>query len=170
MVGTAVYQLGPNSAKREKKLSALKPSVQTTEPPACSDDSTAAISPWMWNSGMTLRQRSASPSASVAAMWPAEAVTLRCISGTILGRDVVPEVCSTSAISSGSGALSREAPRLASRAASSLLSGTRSNVPAGRMSSLPSARTGMRRLRATCVAGPSSPRATTSTAGLRSDR
>ena len=35
------------------------------------------------------------------AMLRADAQTLRCASGTIFGRDVVPDVCSTSAMSSG---------------------------------------------------------------------
>ena len=101
MVGTAVNQLGRSSSIQRKKRSASKPGVQTTVPPARSDPSTAAISPWMWNSGMTLRQTSAGASDSAAAMLAAEAVTFACVSGTIFGRAVVPEVCSTSATSSG---------------------------------------------------------------------
>src|SRR5690606_38111507 len=58
MVGTAVYQVGLASSSQLKKRSALKPGVQKTLPPAAMDDSTAAISPWMWNNGMMLRQRS----------------------------------------------------------------------------------------------------------------
>ena len=53
---------------------------------------------------MTIRQRSCGVSASVAAMLRAEAARLRWRSGTIFGRDVVPEVCSTRATSSGSAA------------------------------------------------------------------
>ena len=45
MVGTAVYQVGRASPSHWKKRSALKPGVQTTLPPAASEDSTAAISP-----------------------------------------------------------------------------------------------------------------------------
>ena len=66
MVGTAVYQVGRASPSQWKKRSALKPGVQKTLPPAASDDSTAAISPWMWNSGMMLRQRSPAVRPSVA--------------------------------------------------------------------------------------------------------
>ena len=62
---------------RRRNCSALKPGVQNTLPPAASDDSTAAISPWMWNSGMMLRQRSPAVSGSVCAMLPAEAQRLR---------------------------------------------------------------------------------------------
>ena len=39
----------------------------------------------------------------LARMFIADAQTLRCDRGTIFGRDVVPEVCSTRAMSSGSG-------------------------------------------------------------------
>ena len=49
---------------------------------------------------MMERQRSAGVSFSVWAMFQPEAQRLRWLSGTILGRDVVPEVCSTSATSS----------------------------------------------------------------------
>ncbi len=101
MVGTAVYQLGFTSSNQRNTLSASKPGEQCTEAPACSDDSTAAISPWMWNSGMMLRQRSAGSRRRVAAMCPAEAQRLAPLSGTIFGREVVPEVCSTSAVSPG---------------------------------------------------------------------
>src|ERR671925_608098 len=94
MVGTAVYQEGFASSSHAKNLSALKPGVQTTAAPAASDDDTAAINPWIWNSGMMLRQMSWGVSDSVATMCRAEAHTLACASGTILGRDVVPEVCS----------------------------------------------------------------------------
>src|SRR6202000_2582533 len=85
-----------------KNLKALKPGVQTTDAPADRLDRTAAISPWIWNSGMTLRQVSPGVSDKVAAMFCAEAATLIWRSGTIFGRAVVPEVCSTSAISSDS--------------------------------------------------------------------
>ena len=64
-------------------------------------DSTHAISPWMWKSGITLRQRSAVVSRSVRRMFSAVAQTFPCSSGTILGREVVPEVCRTRAMSSG---------------------------------------------------------------------
>ncbi len=62
MVGTAVYQVGRTSSNQEKNLRALKPGVQTTEPPAAMLDRTAAIRPWMWKSGMMLRQTSSRPS------------------------------------------------------------------------------------------------------------
>jgi hypothetical protein len=45
MVGTAVYQVGLNSASQSKKLGAMNPGVQITLPPACSDASSAATSP-----------------------------------------------------------------------------------------------------------------------------
>src|SRR5687767_12487315 len=100
MVGTAVYQLGLISSRSPKKVRALKPGLQQIEAPAASEESTAAMRPWMWKSGMTLRQRSSLERASEARMCRADAVTLTWLKGTILGRDVVPEVCRTSAMSS----------------------------------------------------------------------
>src|SRR5882757_10082556 len=99
MVGTAVYQVGFTSSSQAKKRSALKPGVQLTDAPEASDDRTAAIRPWMWNSGMMLRQRSLGFSASAPPMWRAEAARLAADRGTILGRAVVPDVCSTRAVS-----------------------------------------------------------------------
>ena len=86
-----------------KNLSALKPGVQNTLPPRDSGAARPAIRPWMWKSGMTLRPRSRSESSSVAAMLRADVQTLRCVSGTIFGREVVPEVCRISAMSFGFG-------------------------------------------------------------------
>src|ERR1700741_802146 len=63
MVGTAVYQDGVASSYQPKNLKALKPGVQTTEPPADRVDKTAAINPWIWKSGMMLRQVSSGVSA-----------------------------------------------------------------------------------------------------------
>src|SRR5690242_1085015 len=99
MVGTAVYQLGLASESHWKKRSALKPGVQKTLAPAASEDSTAPISPWIWNSGMMLRQRSAGVRPSVAPICAADAARLAWLSGTSFGREVVPEVCKRSATS-----------------------------------------------------------------------
>src|SRR5215213_6706339 len=84
IAGTAVYQLGESSRIQSKKRGAKKPGVQTTLAPVASDASSAAIKPWMWNNGMTFRQRSCGDSRSVAPMLRAEAQTLACVSGTIL--------------------------------------------------------------------------------------
>src|SRR5690606_11716630 len=92
MVGTAVYQVGETSSVHWKNFRALKPGVQKTEAPADSDEVTAAMRPWMWKSGMMLRQRSAGVRRSVRRMLRAEAAILRPARGTIFGRDVVPEV------------------------------------------------------------------------------
>src|SRR5271165_3681702 len=100
MVGTAVYQLGLDSSNAAKNFSALKPGVQNTEPPRDSGAKSPAISPWMWNSGMMLRPRSAAVKARLVALFSADFVTLACDSGTIFGRDVVPEVCRINATSS----------------------------------------------------------------------
>ncbi len=45
MVGTAVYQLGSASSIHWKNFRALKPGVQTTDAPAESEESTAAMRP-----------------------------------------------------------------------------------------------------------------------------
>ena len=79
--------------------------VHTTDPPAASGASSPAIRPWMWKSGITLRDRSSLVSASESAMLRAERARLRWRRGTILGRDVVPDVCNTRAMSSRSGRL-----------------------------------------------------------------
>ncbi len=102
MVGTAVYQVGRASPSQWKKRSALNPGVANTLPPAASDDITAATSPWMWNSGMMLRQRSSAVRDSVRPMLAADAARLAWVSGTSFGRDVVPDVWSRSAMSPGS--------------------------------------------------------------------
>ncbi len=92
MVGTAVYQLGSNSRSQASTRSALKPGVQTVLPPAARLAPSAATRPWMWNSGMMLRQRSAAVSASVAAIFCIDACRLAWLSPTIFGRAVVPDV------------------------------------------------------------------------------
>ncbi len=124
IVGTAEYHVGSASSSHEKKRSALKPGLHTTEAPLESDDSTGAIRPWMWKSGITFRQRSSGVRRRVARMFPAEAHTFRCSSGTIFGREVVPEVWSTSATSSGPAG-----PGDAQGPGSNPSSGTRSNSP-----------------------------------------
>src|SRR6266852_2119025 len=101
MVGTAVYQVGRTSSSQWKKRRALNGGEHHTWAPAESEDSTAAIRPWMWNSGMMFRQTSSEVSCSAVRMFRADAITLRCKSGTIFGREVDPEVCSTRATSSG---------------------------------------------------------------------
>ena len=45
IVGTAVYQLGEASSNQLNTLKALKEGQQNTEPPAVSEDNTAAINP-----------------------------------------------------------------------------------------------------------------------------
>ena len=59
-----------------------------------------AIKPCMWNKGMTFKPLSLAVKAVLRAICCADAHTLRCVSGTILGREVVPEVCKTKATSS----------------------------------------------------------------------
>ena len=73
--------------------------MQTTLAPARSEPRRAATSPWMWNSGMTLRHRSVGPSRRVEATFAAEINRLRSLSGTNFGEPVVPDVNSSSAAS-----------------------------------------------------------------------
>ncbi len=47
IVGTAEYHVGSASSSQEKKRSALKPGVHTTEAPADREESTGAIKPWI---------------------------------------------------------------------------------------------------------------------------
>src|SRR5579864_5597645 len=101
MVGTAEYQVGANSRSQPKKRLTSQPGVQTTPAPAASDVITVAMRPWPWNSGSTLRQRSASLSCSAATALKADAQILACVSGTIFGRDVVPDVNKKSAVAPG---------------------------------------------------------------------
>ncbi len=78
--------------------------------------SSAPISPCPWNNGITLRQRSAGPSARSLAIRRADAVTFACVSGTTFGRAVVPDVCRTNAWSCGAlrGPIAKSSPVSAS--------------------------------------------------------
>src|SRR5437660_8287425 len=101
IVGTAVYQVAAKSCSHPRKRRPSKPEVQITLPLTVTLAARAATSPWMWNSGITLRQRSAADKLSVAATLLADAHRLAWVSGTCFGRDVVPLVCRTRATSSG---------------------------------------------------------------------
>src|SRR5690606_27496387 len=125
-------------------------------------DDTAAIKPWMWNSGMILRQRSSAVRANVSTMLRAVAHMLRWLSGTIFGREVVPEVCSTSATSSGSAG-----PACAGLPA---VGPDRVKAPAGAPGGTASVTIGIDRARATSSAGEVEPASTTSALAPRSDR
>src|SRR5271165_3803425 len=160
MVGTAVYQLGFDSSIAAKNFSALKPGVQNTEPPRDSGAKSPAISPWMWNSGMMLRPRSAAVKERLVAMLSADFVTLACDSGTIFGRDVVPEVCRISATSS--------AAARPGRAAGPLASPDSENAPAPRDGAGVSVNTAMPSFFAASSAGDGLPASTTSALALRS--
>jgi hypothetical protein len=144
IVGTAVYQVGSNSVTQSKKARSSKPGVQTRLPPPASVASSAPTSPWMWNSGITFRQRSSGDSARCAAMLRADATRLACDSGTIFGRAVVPEVCRISATSPGDGHLPVSAVSALSAvsAAAEALPARRNAVPAGRSSKQPAGAAG----------------------------
>ena len=95
-------------------------------------------------------------------MLPAEAVTLRWVSGTIFGRAVVPEVCSTSATSS--------LPARPGCAAFPASPPSRMKQPAPLSTSGTSSSTGTPNRCATARAGVSTPRCTTSARAFRSVR
>ena len=164
IVGTAVYQVGFASSIQPKNFSALKPGVQNTCEPADSGASTPAIRPWMWKSGMMFRPQSVGTNFSVARMCCAEAARLRCDSGTIFGREVVPEVCSTIDTSSGSAV-----PDAAAEAAPASR-GSSVNVPAPAWASATRSISRTPCLRAASTAGDVLSRATISAAAFRSDR
>jgi hypothetical protein len=162
MVGTAVYQVGSASASQPKNFSALKPGVHTTLAPALRLARIAAMSPWMWNSGMTFRQRSPGVSARVVRMLRADAQRFLWLSGTILGRDVVPDVCRTSATSSPLA----NPPRTAVAAAPAWPA--KPNRPACSLGTISSS--GMPSLPAALTAGDSLPFSTSSALAFRSER
>ena len=85
MVGTAVYQLASDSSSQPKNFSALNPGGQKRLAPAAMEESSAPISPWIWNSGMMTRQRSEGSRPSVRPILRAEAVRLRMGQGHDLG-------------------------------------------------------------------------------------
>ena len=165
MVGTAVYQVGRASSIQAKNFSALKPGVQKTCEPAASGASTPAIRPWMWKSGMMFSPRSAAVNCSVRAMWVAEAARLRCESGTIFGLEVVPEVCSSIEMSSGSAM-----PPCAAGVPPSPSRATRRNSPAGAPSSTTRSIRRTPSLVATSMAGEVLEASTISALALRSER
>ena len=162
MVGTAVYQVGLASSSQAKNWRALKPGVQNTLAPALRVDNTAAIRPWMWNSGITFRQTSSGVSARVVRMLRADARTFPCVSGTIFGLEVVPDVCRTRATSS--------LPAGPPAATGAARSEARPNSPAGVPSRTPSSSTGMPSAAAASSAGEALPRSTTSALAPRSSR
>ena len=101
-VGNVLQVSNALGQKTQYVYDALNRRVQTTDAPAARDDSSDAIRPWIWNSGIMLRQRSRTVNRNVPRILPAEITRLLWVSGTILGRDVVPEVCRTRAMSWGS--------------------------------------------------------------------
>jgi len=68
----------PDLIEPAEKGQRVETGLQTTSPPAASEERTAAIRPWMWKSGMMLRQRSRGQSARVAPICAAEAARLAC--------------------------------------------------------------------------------------------
>ena len=111
----------------------------------------------MWNSGITFKHLSPGRSRRVAAMLRADAARFAWLSGTILGREVVPEVCRMSAV----------AP--AERACAPVSgASTRRTAPDCRPSARRSAGTPW--ATATSIAGLAAPSATTSALAFKSSR
>ncbi len=164
MVGTAEYQVGLASLIWLKNFSALKPGEQKIVLPAAKGASKPAIKPWMWNSGMMFKPQSAAVRFSVLRTLTAEAHTFLFVSGTILGREVVPEVCRIKARSSAS-----EKPGCAAGLLSCAWPAARVNAPAP---SLEGDSSTMRTpsFSATARAALWLPRSTIKALALRSDR
>mmetsp|Transcript_14725 Transcript_14725/g.40630 ORF Transcript_14725/g.40630 Transcript_14725/m.40630 type:complete len:310 (+) Transcript_14725:767-1696(+) len=102
IVGTAEYQVGSGTTCKAawKFCTAKTPGRHLTCEPATAEARTFTMSPWMWKRGMVLLQTSRGPISTVEAMQRAPQAMFSCVSGTIFGFLVVPEVCNTSAKSS----------------------------------------------------------------------
>jgi hypothetical protein len=116
----------------------------------------------MWNSGMMFSPRSADEKPQRRAMFCAEAARLACVSGTIFGREVVPEVCSTIETSPGWASPARAAGVAAGRSRS------KSPAPPSARGTSSITRTPCRW--ATATAGEALPRSTISARACRSAR
>ena len=86
IVGTAVYQVGRSSSIHPGRRARVEPGRCTRR---CRrrrvTPSSAATMPWMWKSGITLRQRSSGPSPSVAATLRGRRQQVCSVSGTSFG-------------------------------------------------------------------------------------
>src|SRR3954447_8944469 len=103
IVGTAVNQVGRVASNHAKKASAWNFGGHTVEPPADSGQIRPFRSPWLWKSGITLRQRSEGFRSSQLRIAFDDAMTMDWRTGTTLGRPVVPAVGSRYAMLSGAG-------------------------------------------------------------------
>ncbi|BAH92877.1 Os04g0683750 [Oryza sativa Japonica Group] len=104
IVGTAVYHVAPAPRMSAQKVDAEKrPAAgSVTDAPDAREARRPQRRPWTWKSGSTITVASASVRRYTARMFWTDAARLRCVSGTPLGRLVVPEVCRNSATSDGS--------------------------------------------------------------------
>mmetsp|Transcript_31306 Transcript_31306/g.93226 ORF Transcript_31306/g.93226 Transcript_31306/m.93226 type:complete len:321 (+) Transcript_31306:706-1668(+) len=102
MVGTAEYHVGSGMAWSAawKFWTAKTPGMHLIFAPATAEARTFTMRPWMWKRGMVLLHTSSPCISTVDAMQRAPHVMFACVSGTIFGFFVVPEVWSTSARSS----------------------------------------------------------------------
>ena len=120
----------------------------------------------MWKSGMMFRPTSASLKASDVRMLRADAHRLATESGTIFGREVVPEVCSTIAMSVGVA----KPPLAAGPACADDARGSSRKLPAGAPSSTTRSTRRTPSFSATATAGEALPRSTISSLAFRSVR
>jgi hypothetical protein len=104
IVGTAVYQVALYARMSDQNVDAenLPEDGSVTAAPADRELSKPAIKPWTWNKGRTITVESDSVSLYTETMFRTEEARLSCVSGTPLGRLVVPEVWRKSATSDGS--------------------------------------------------------------------
>ena len=111
---------------------------------------------------MTFKPRSCAVKRVLAAIFFADAHTLRCVNGTIFGREVVPDVCNTNATSSGNAG-----PGCAG-AAGARAEVSKVNEPAPRAGVGCNTRIDTPSLRATSIAGDFEPASTTSALACKS--
>ncbi len=147
-----------------RSLTGWKPGVHATEPPARSEASSAATSPWMWNSGITLRQRSDSRSSARRRRRPPRRRGCGGSAGRASAATSFPRCGASSATSSGAGAGRRRRRRRASGPGE----GERSRSAGGRSGA--SSTTSMPRLAATSRTGLEVSRPTTTRRAPRSPR
>ena len=97
IVGTPEYQVIFSLFALSKNFNALNPLLAHTDAPTFIDAARTAINPCMWNNGIIFRQWSLSVKLRLLEILSAEEKIFLFVNGTILGLDVVPEVCSTRA-------------------------------------------------------------------------
>ena len=105
-----------------EEMEGVEAGVQQTAAPAWRELRTAAISPWMWKSGITCRQRPPTSAPGSQRCCRPRLTRVVWVSGTIFGREVVAGGCEAPRPSVGEGAAgthrpAEEAPRSSKRPA-----------------------------------------------------